>query len=283
MTVCAADDYSRLCRHSLRFPKLTVLKAQGLTAPSVSNLTSLTLHGLCEDYRVTSQIFRASPGLKYLNLYDLLPLMTPLPQTALIRADSLCSLAVSIWSQPAGEAFTYIFNYLAMPNIKYLELDGGGWKTSDFGQSLSSAKIDTLRISNRSDKSFDANTINFLYSFSTVRYLQLIRASTRGLLSQNALCLAHNNSSNFPTPSQPNNVPTNSNVTAAVQQEQSVFGSVWPDLHIITLDKLTAGNLLDLSDFITSRQDLQIVELSTLAGCHLSSSLRRSADGGGIR
>lgn len=260
----------------LNFPKLTVLKVQGLIVPSISNLTSLTIRKLSGSYYGISQIFTTSPGLKHLTLPHLLPLAIP-PQTTLIRADSLHSLAISlVHSHPPGQA-SYIFNYLAMPNIKYLELDGDAWRTSDLGQSLSSAHLDTLRISNRSENSLDIDTINFFRSFSTLRHLQLVHASTRGLLSKGAQRLVRKTSMNFRN-LRPNDGRPYLYAIQPIQPVQPAPANVWPELRIITLDTLTAGDVVNLCDFLTCHKHVQVVELSTSARRHLSSSLRRNDD-----
>ena len=251
-------------QYSLDFPKLTVLKTQGLMVPSISNLTSLTIDKLFGSYYAISQIFTTSPGLKCLTLRHLLPLSTVVSPSALIRVDSLHSLAVSLvhWSQPPGHRSPYILQCLVMSNVKYLELDGDAWKTSDFGQSLSSAQIDTLRISNRSEKSFDADTFNFLHSFTTVRHLQLVHASTQSLLSKRVHGLVRTTSINF----------------RKLQPNQPVSADVWSELRIITLDTLTAADVANLCNFIAFHKHVQVVELSRSAKRHLSSSLYRKDD-----
>lgn len=264
--------------YSVDFPKLTILKARGLMVPTISNLTSLSVSKLFGSGHAISQMFTASPGLKHLTLHQLMPLSDLLPHGALIRADSLRSLAVSLrWSHPPGRASTYIFQYLAMPNIKYLELDADGWKMSDFGQSLSSAELDTLRISNRSEKSFQTDTINFLHSFSTVRHLQLVNISTRSLLFKSAGNLTRKSSINFRKPFRPA-PPTGLDATTPIQHNASGSASVWPGLRIITLETLAAGDVLNLCDFVTCHKHVQDLELSKSARRHLSSSLRRKGD-----
>ncbi|KAF8806825.1 hypothetical protein BYT27DRAFT_6610319 [Phlegmacium glaucopus] len=236
---------------------------------------------LCGSGHAISQIFTASPGLKHLTLHQLMPLGELLPHATSIRVDSLHSLAVSLrWGQLPGQEWTYIFKYLTMPNIEYLELDGDGWKNSDFGQSLSSAKIDTLRISNRPENSLQVDTINFLHSFSTIRHLQLVNTSTRGLLSKSARGLAHKTSLNFRNPSQTPIAPTNLDTLGAIQHKQSTCACVWPHLRIITLDSLTltAGDVFYLCNFVTSHKHVQVLELSKSVIHHLSSSLRRKDD-----
>ncbi|KAF8806830.1 hypothetical protein BYT27DRAFT_6610498 [Phlegmacium glaucopus] len=263
-------------QYSLDFPRLTILKARGLMVPTIRKLTSLSISG---SGHAISQIFTASPGLKHLTLHQLMPLGELLPHATLMRVDSLHSLAVNLrWGQPRGQGSTYIFKYLSMPNIEYLELDGDGWKACDFGQSLSSAKIDTLRISNRPENSLQVDTINFLHSFSTTRHLQLVNTSTRGLLSGSARGLAHKTSLNFRNPSRTPIAPTNLDTLGAIQHKQSTSASVWPDLRIITLDTLTAGDVLNLCNFVTSHKRVQVLELSKSVIRHLSSSLRRKDD-----
>ena len=82
--------------------------------------------------------FTTSPGLAHLTLHHLPPLKDPLSQAALIRADSLRSLAFRRRKPSPAQV------------------------SSNFGQSLSSAEIDTLRISNRSHQDFETDTITFL-------------------------------------------------------------------------------------------------------------------------
>ena len=265
--------------YSLDFPRLTILKMEG-PIPPISNLTSLTIGKLITTYEVISHVFTTSPGLQHLALYDLFPLANQLPQdTALIRADSLRSLAISIHQfRPPGE--NYIVNYLAMPNINYLELDGDKWSIADFGQSLFSARIDTLQISNCS--SFDADTIDFLHSLSTLRQLQLVHASTRSLLCkiESPRSLAHKTSINLHNSSSSNQptTPTDVDTIIAIQQKRSVSASVWPEIRTISLDTLIAADVLDLCNFVTCHKHVEVVELSTSARRHLSSSLHRKDD-----
>ena len=263
--------------YSLDFPRLNVLKMEG-SIPPISNLTSLTIGKLYATYEAISHILTTSPGLQHLALYDLFPLPTTLPQdTPLIRADSLRSLAVNMqWTHHPRH--THIFKYLAMPNINYLELDGDRWSILDFGQSLSSAKIDTLRISNCSGKSFDANTIDFLHSLSTLRHLQLVNTSTQLLFKiKSPRNLAHRTSINFHSSSSLSRptTPTDVDAILAIQQRRSVLASVWPALRIISLDTLIAADVVNLCKFITFHKHVEVVELSTSARRHLSSSLHR--------
>ena len=267
--------------YSLDFPRLTTLKIEG-SIPPIYNLTSLTIGKLHATYKAVSLIFTTSPGLQHLALCDLIPLATTPPQdTALIRADSLRSLAVNMyWAhRPGGDIHT--FKYLAMPNINYLELDGDRWSISDFGQSLFSAKIDTLRISNCFEESFDADTIDFFHSFSTLRHLQLVNTSTRLLskiigprsLARKTSIDSHNSSSsNRPT------TPIDVDNIIAIQQKQSVLASVWPELRIISLDTLKAADVLNLCNFVTCHKLVEVVELSMSARRHLSLSLHRKDD-----
>lgn len=279
LTICSGNGSSLIQespgqrQYSLDFPKLTTLKAEGLMVPFFSNLTSLSIRKLSVSYRAVSHLFTTSPGLKHLTLHDLMPLTTLPPPLDLIRADSLRSLAVSLLWRHLPEQPTYLFKYLAMPNIKYLELDGDAWKASDFGQSLSSAQIDTLYISNRSEQSPD--TINFLHSFSTVRHLQLVHASTRGLLTKRARSLVRRTSVNLRP-----NAPIDSYNINAIQLKPPITVSVnaWPEVRTITLVTLTAGDMVNLCAFVTCHKHVQVVELSTSARRHLSSSLRRRGD-----
>jgi hypothetical protein len=198
-----------------------------------------------------------------------LPMAIP-PQTTLIRADSLHSLAISLLPSHLPGQASYSFNCLAMPNIKYLELDGDAWQTSVFGQSLSSAHLDTLRISNHCENSFDVDILNFFHSFSTLRHLQLVHASTRGLLSKGTQDLVRKTSMNF-RDLRPNGRPN-------LQPSQPVPANVWPELRIITLDTLIASDVVNLCNFVACHKRVQVVELSTSARRHLSSSLRRNDD-----
>ena len=271
-------------QYSADFPRLATLKAQGGVIPLVSNLTSLTIYCLPASYELMSRIFTTSPCLKHLTLHLIQMRVNPFAQSGpLIRADSLLSLALTVSSLhlPRLDGLPAL-KYLAMPNIKYLELDGEDWIISDFGQSLSSAQIDTLRISNRSEKSYDADVVNFFHSFSTVRHLQLIHASTR-LLSNNVPSLVRKNSIhiNFHnrSPSRPPDMPlANMDIITTSQPKQSVPPNVWPKLRKISLDTLTAGDVLNLCDFVVSHKHVEVVELSKSARRHLSSSLRRKGD-----
>src|ERR1700678_284685 len=106
--------------------------------PTITNLTSLTVHGLSASWHAISQNFTTSPGLTHLTLHHLPPLRDPLSQAALICADSLRSLTFRRRKPSPAQV------------------------SSNFGQSLSSAEIDTLRISNRSHQDFETDTITFL-------------------------------------------------------------------------------------------------------------------------
>ena len=271
-------------QYSVDFPRLAILKALGGVIPLVSSLTSLTIYYPPARYEFMSRIFTTSPCLKHLTLHLIQMRVNPFVQPGpLIRADSLRSLALTVSSLhlPRLDGLPAL-KYLAMPNIKYLELDGEDWIISDFGQSLSSAQIDTLRISNRSEKSYDADVVNFFHSFSTIRHLQLIHASTR-LLSNNVPSLVRKNSIhiNFHnrSPSRPPDMPlANMDIITTSQPKQSVPPNVWPKLRKISLDTLTAGDVLNLCDFVVSHKHVEVVELSKSARRHLSSSLRRKGD-----
>ncbi|KAF8159250.1 hypothetical protein B0H34DRAFT_396394 [Crassisporium funariophilum] len=238
-------------------PMLTKFKAEGMRIPITPNLTSLSIHRLLANYEEISSMFASSPNLRYLALSELLPMTSPVPaQAPVIYASSLESLAVNMRLRSSHPNPIYLFQYLAIPNVVYLELDGDAWTPATFGNSLSSAKIDTLRVSNRPHHSRGSDlNIRFLHSFTTVRYLQLIHAPTQPFLSnldENVQGIPRRRSIDANRPIR----PTTFHNIHSIDSQQSMIP--WPNLRIISLETLISQDVANLCEFVARHKLLEI-------------------------
>lgn len=267
---------------------LTRLRFNGLSLPFNTHLTSLDVRDLELTYSDLQAIFGVECRLKHLVLYDLRPLSHPIPQTQNppMRVDSLETIALS--SIPAitnTRDSVYLFSFLNMPNITYLELDCNATLATIFGKSLASAKIDTLKFMNHLPRLLPSHTpennedIRILQSFSSLRHLELTHVPAKTLLSR------------FTTINGPSSreVTRQHSIGSQMRQisrrddhaDNSTIGSsemvTWPNLLFIRLDTAIAEDVVSLISFTQCHKGVRTIELSTSAMRHLG-FLKRKGD-----
>ncbi|KAF8959652.1 hypothetical protein BDZ97DRAFT_1386431 [Flammula alnicola] len=283
---------------ALSLSSLTKLRVLGVITPCIPNLTSLTAHNFRMSYHDVHALFETSPHLTNLVFDGLVPIMPPIPaERTRIQANSLRSIAVKSNGMKDPSSI-YIFQLLIIPNLTYLELEGTLSISSIFGSSISSSKIETLRVSHYPQFSFLSNPgkdedIRMFQSFSSLRHLQLIQAPTMGFLSLSksdhpVRTRTRTRSIHLPKAS----IFTRPTMDPLARPRQYEHGTLvtevhlpserqsvpWRELRGITLDALLATDLACLCEFVAHHGKLESVELSKPAMRHLSESLRRRGD-----
>ncbi|KDR80953.1 hypothetical protein GALMADRAFT_153342 [Galerina marginata CBS 339.88] len=267
-------------------PSLASFRFQNISPPLVSNITSLNAHSLQLDYEDVQKLFTACPNLADLVLPKVLPISGPIPtRSTPIEVPSLRSIAVSSHSiRPETQAI-YLFSFIVVPNLVYLEVEGNVRTALLFSSSLSSSKLRTLRVAHCSRFSFHPQgkeDIKFYQSFSTLHHLELIRAPAGELLlktSADRPRLERRRSINLRMPTyrdRPIGLGNEGISTSSLQSAESQM--LWPELRSITLDSFLTDDLVSLVSFAKIHEDLQSIRLSKPAMRHLSESLRRNGD-----
>ncbi|KAF8909234.1 hypothetical protein CPB84DRAFT_1765611 [Gymnopilus junonius] len=221
-----------------QIPSLRKLRLRNISFPTVSNLTSLTAYRLLATYEDVKTLFTFSPHLAHLVLHNLMTVNDHLPEKfGTILAPSLRSIAISF-------SGTYIFNFLLVPNLAYLEIDGNISASSLFNKKL--------RICNGNRK-FKIDQ-RFYRSLSGIQELELIRMSIQDLFTheeerqrRRSIELREPLYRRRPVFQElvfpRNKVPL---VLASI-------GTIWPDLQSITVDVLSAEQLVPLIQFVEMR------------------------------
>jgi len=155
-----------------------------------------------------------------------------------------------------------------MPNLEYLEVDGDADMSTIFDGSLSFTKIQTLRLTNRPKIHRTDQTL--LRSLNDLRRLELKHIPAEGLLSdmtatppvgrKRSISSLFTLSLNSSSASSPGNI------------------SCWPLLAEITLDTISADDVMHLCRFANLNRRVKTVHLSRHAKRHLSGSLLRNND-----
>jgi len=269
----------------INLPNVTKLRFQGAILPYIPRLTSLTAYNLHLTYSDVQAVFSTSPELAHLVLQNLIPVVGPIPLNRdLIQVNSLRSLALSAngLREPHG---VYLFHLLTIPNLTYLEIDGSLQIFSVLGSSISSSKIETLRISNIS--TFSNQNIPDLKNYPPLtsrHHLQLLRAPTAGFLFRHEpqMGLSRRPSIDLRLSARPRFKPTFGRGVEATNHGSMPWAEPskmpWPELHTITFDSLVASVVAELCRFVQLHKGVQRVEVSRTVMRHLSGSLRRDGD-----
>lgn len=265
----------------INLPNITKLRFQGAILPYIPRLTSLTAYNLHLTYSDVQAVFSTSPELARLVLQNLIPIAGPIPLNRdLIQVNSLRSLALSSngLKEPHG---VYLFHFLTIPNLTYLEVDGSLQVFSILGSSISSSKIETLRISNIS--TFSNQNIPDLKNYpplTSLHHLQLLRAPAAGFLFRREPQMGISRRRSIDLRLSGSNRPIFSRVIEATNHGSTMPPSKmpWPELRTITFDSLVASVVAELCAFVQLHKGVQRVELSHTAMRHLSGSLRRDGD-----
>lgn len=253
-----------------RLPRLHKLRLAGAIFPVVSPLTYLSVHGLCARYSEIQTIFTTCPNIRSLVLPDLLPTALPLPsQSAPITATSLKSVAVNFKRVPHLD-LPYPIVFLHMPNIEYLEIDGDIEISRAFDSSLTSSKVQRLRLTNRS-KGFSKDDQTLLRSFNRLRNLQLIDTKTDGLLAV---------TNGSPSMGRKRSISSLFSFSSSSSSSSATLplDNCWPLLMEITLSTIFADDVVRLCRYVNINRGIQTVWLSKSARRHLSESLIRDQD-----
>lgn len=260
-------------------PNLTKLRFKGTILPIVPRLTSLTVYDLRLTYDDMQAVFSTSPDLAHLVLQNMLPITGPVPLNhKLIQVNSLRSLALSL---RGSKDAVYLFHFLTIPNLSYLEVDDDLQVFSVLRSSISSSKIKTLRISNISTSfNQDVPDLKNYPPLTSLQHLQLIRAYPAGFLfgHEPQMGLSRRRSIDL-------RLSGSNKAFSRVVVETTNHRSMpeppkmpWPELRTITFDTLVASDVAKLCRFVQLHKGVQKVELSRTAMRHLSGSLRRDGD-----
>ena len=266
----------------INLPNLRKLRFQGTILPYISRLTSLTAYNLHLTYDDVQAVFSTSPDLAHFVLQNMIPIAGPVPLNRdLIQLNSLRSLAITSngLKKPHG---VYLFHLLIIPNLTYLEVDGNLQIFSVLESSISSSKIETLRISNNSTFS-NQNIPDFKNCppLTSLQHLQLIRGPAAGFLSKHKpqVGLSRRRSIDLrPYGKTRAADSTNRRLMPLPIPLAEPPKMPWPELRTITFDTLVASDVAELCRFIQLHKGVQKVELSRTAMRHLSGSLRREGD-----
>ena len=253
-----------------RLPRLHKLRVAGSIFPVVSTLTTLSVHELCTQYSEVQTMFSTCPNIATLVLPQLLPIAFPPPShTPLIPAPSLKSMAVSFKRFPHAESnLPYLVGILHMPNLEYLEVDGDADMSAIFDGTLSSAKIQTLRLTRRSKVHRADQTL--FRSLNDLRQLELKDIPAEGLLSDTTAI-----------PQVGRNRSISSLFTLSLNSSSASSPghiSCWPLLTEITLDTISPEDVMHLCRFANLNHGVKTIHLSRHAKRHLSGSLLRNND-----
>ena len=255
-----------------RLPRLHKLRVAGGIFPVVSPLTSLCVHGLCARYSEIQTIFATCPNIKSLALPGLLPIALPLPSPLPpIVVLSLKSIAVSFKRVPHLD-HPYPVSVLRMPNLENLEIEGDLEISWAFDSSLASSKVQKFRLAHRSRGLGKEDQI-LIRSFVGLRCLQLIDASTEGLLVEAA---------DPPTMARKRSIgsvfslSSSSSISSASTTHSN--HDCWPRLTDITMSTTCAEDVMRLCRYVQLHRGIRTIRLSRNARRHLSESLVRDKD-----
>ncbi len=253
-----------------QLPRMHKLRLAGAIFPLVSTLTTLCVHGLCARYSEIQTIFSTCPNIRTLVLPQLLPIaFADTSVTPRVLATALKSLAVSFKRTPhLNGTSPYLVSVLLMPDLEYLEIHGDIEISWAFDASLSSGKVQTLRLSKRPKGLNKADQL-FLRSLQNLHHLELVDASVDGLLvdgSGVSVGRKRSTSSLF------------SFTSASSSLAISTNSASWSGLTNITLNTLSAEDVMHLCRFVNLHRGIRAVWLSKDAKRHLTRSLVRNGD-----
>ena len=207
--------------------------------PVISSLTSLTTyHGLFLDHAGAKALFSGAPNLAHIIIHDVVFRNRRIgPNTDIaISVPSLRSLAVEmspsyydrimINRQRAKETFASLFDYVSIPALEYLEIQGKFDYDIFFASSLSESlrTVKKLRIANMDHLGFD--DIQSLHSFHALEELEIVQAPATEILTQ-------------------------------VKPSTFSAGEIlWPELRCLTLDTTDVKNIESCIDLVWTRAAL---------------------------
>ena len=252
-----------------QLPRMHKLRLAGAIFPLVSTLTTLCVHELCARYSEIQTIFSTCPNIKTLILPQLLPIaFADASTTPRVLATALKSLAVSFKrSLHLNGTSDYLVSVLLMPNLEYLEIHGDIEISWAFDASLSSSKVQTLRLSKRTKGLNKADQL-FLRTLQNLHHLELLDASIDGILTEGSGSMGRKRSTSslFSFTSGPSSLAT------------STHSASWSGLTNITLNTLSAEDVMHLCRFVNRHRGIRSVWLSKGAKRHLTKSLVRNGD-----
>lgn len=278
---------------SWHLPSLRKLRIKNICPPTISSLTSLTAYHLLATYQEAVILFTVSPHLTHLVLHNLLPIKDHVPQQfERIPAPSLRSIAISYPTPTVDIQAVYIFDLLLIPNLTYLEVDGNISASTLFESSLSApSSVRKLRVCNGTHKYQSDH--EFYRSLSGLQELELIRTPIQELWKPEEQ-LQRRRSMELREPRYRRRpmfheaglaradvplalLPSGSPLSASTR-------TIWPELQSITVDVLSAEQLVPLTQFVKMRNlksegpKIQSIHLSSTAMRHLTGSMMRKGD-----